>query len=261
MSGVMSGQTAVITGGSRGIGWGIARRFRQEGADVVITARKAEPLELAAERLRAEVSAPGGVLAVVAHAGEPEDADECMRQARAAYGPVTTLVNNAATNPYFGDLIHLDVARAMKTVQVNQFGMVTWTRSALEVGGMTDAGGAVINIASVGGTIVDPGIGWYNATKAAMLLMTRQLGYELGPHVRVNAIAPGVIDTELAAEVVAARRQLLLDQLPLRRLGTPDDVAAAALFLATDQSAWMTGQALVIDGGATTLPIAVEEIR
>jgi NAD(P)-dependent dehydrogenase (short-subunit alcohol dehydrogenase family) len=167
------------------------------------------------------------------------------------------LVNNAATNPYMGDLIHLDLPRAMKTVQVNQFGMVTWARAACEAH-MQEHGGSIVNIASLGGMIVDPGIGWYNATKAAVLLMTRQLAFELGPQVRVNAIAPGVIKTELAAEVVKAREGVLLEQLPLRRLGTVQDIGNAAYFLASDQSSWMTGQAMVIDGGAQTLPIAVE---
>lgn len=254
--GSMVGQVAVVTGGSRGIGFGIAHRFRRAGADVVITARKEPELRAAADRLTREADGPGRVLPVVAHAGDSDAADTCFEQVRGELGAVTTLVNNAATNPYFGRLIHLDEARAMKTVQVNQYGMVTWARSAITVGGMGEVGGSVINVASVGGQIVDPGIGWYNATKAAMLLLTRQLAWELGPEIRVNAIAPGVVDTELASEVVAARREVLERELPLRRLGTPEDIANAAWFLATDLSAWMTGQALVVDGGALALPIA-----
>jgi NAD(P)-dependent dehydrogenase (short-subunit alcohol dehydrogenase family) len=257
MSTGLQGKVALVTGGSRGIGYGIAQRFRAEGAHVVITARKAEALNSAAERLRTEVSGSGEVLPIVAHAGEPEAADACVAQVMSELGAVDVLVNNAATNPYMGDLIHLDLPRAMKTVQVNQFGMVTWARAACEAH-MQEHGGSIVNIASLGGMIVDPGIGWYNATKAAVLLMTRQLAFELGPQVRVNAIAPGVIKTELAAEVVKAREGVLLEQLPLRRLGTVQDIGNAAYFLASDQSSWMTGQAMVIDGGAQTLPIAVE---
>ncbi|GAA1512603.1 SDR family oxidoreductase [Nocardioides humi] len=260
--GSMEGQVAVVTGGSRGIGYGIAARFRAAGADVVITARKENALRDAAERLTAEVAGPGRVLPLVAHAGDSAAADACFAEVRAELGAVTTLVNNAATNPYFGPLLGLDEARALKTVQVNQYGLVTWTRSAVEVGGLgaPDAPvGAVVNIASIGGRIVDPGIGWYNATKAAMLLLTRQLAWELGPRIRVNAIAPGVVATELAAEVVRARREVLEAQLPLRRLGTPEDIGHAALFLATELSGWMTGQAIVLDGGALALPIAVED--
>src|SRR5205823_4594609 len=142
-------------------------------------------------------------------------------------------------------------------VRVNQYGMLAWTRYAWHAW-MAEHGGVVINMASVGGLIVDPEIGYYNATKAAMLLMTRQLAYELGPKVRVNAIAPGVIKTELARAVWEARESVLTAQLPLRRLGTTEDVANAALFLASDASSWMTGQAVGLDGGAAALAIAVE---
>jgi NAD(P)-dependent dehydrogenase (short-subunit alcohol dehydrogenase family) len=251
----LDGRVALVTGGSRGIGFGVARAFRVAGADVVISARKADGLAAArAELLESEGS--GDVLDVVANAGEPDQAQACVDQAMARFGRLDVLVNNAATNPYMGDLIDIDLPRAEKTARVNQYGMLAWTRCAWRAW-MSEHGGVVINMASVGGLIVDPGIGYYNATKAAMLLMTRQLAYELGPKVRVNALAPGVIKTELARAVWEAREPILVEQLPLRRLGTVEDVANAALFLATDASAWMTGQTLVLDGGATALPIAV----
>ncbi|MBE8520626.1 SDR family oxidoreductase [Amycolatopsis sp. H6(2020)] len=252
----LDGQVAVITGGSRGIGLGIARAFRAAGAHVVIAARKADGLRDArAELLRGE--GDGDVLDVVANAGEPEQAERCVADAMVHFGRVDVLVNNAATNPYMGDLLELDLARAEKTVRVNQYGMIAWSRAAWHAW-MSEHGGTIVNIASVGGLIVDPQIGYYNATKAAMLLMTRQLAYELGPKVRVNAIAPGVIKTELARAVWEAREPVLTAKLPLRRLGTTEDVANAALFLASEASSWMTGQALVLDGGATALPIAVD---
>ncbi|HEX6355986.1 SDR family oxidoreductase [Actinophytocola sp.] len=253
----LDGRVALITGGSRGIGFGVAKAFRAAGADVVISARKADGLAAArTELLAAEGS--GDVLDIVANAGEPDQAEDCVNEVMYRFGRLDVLVNNAATNPYMGDLLDIDLPRAEKTVRVNQFGMLAWTRCAWRAW-MSEHGGAVINMASVGGLIVDPGIGYYNATKAAMLLMTRQLAYELGPKVRVNAIAPGVIKTELARAVWEAREPILTAQLPLRRLGTVEDVANAALFLATDASAWMTGQTLVLDGGATALPIAVAE--
>jgi NAD(P)-dependent dehydrogenase (short-subunit alcohol dehydrogenase family) len=211
--------------------------------------------EARAELLRAEGA--GDVLDVVANAGEPEQAQRCVAETMVHFGRVDVLVNNAATNPYMGDLLDLDLPRAEKTVRVNQYGMIAWSRCVWR-SWMAEHGGTIINIASVGGLIVDPQIGYYNATKAAMLLMTRQLAYELGPKVRVNAIAPGVIKTELARAVWEAREQVLTAKLPLRRLGTVEDVANAALFLASDASSWMTGQALVLDGGATALPIAVD---
>jgi NAD(P)-dependent dehydrogenase (short-subunit alcohol dehydrogenase family) len=253
---VLDGQVAVITGGSRGIGFGIAKAFRAAGAHVVIAARKPDGLaEARAELLQAK--GDGDVLDVVANAGEPEQAQRCIAETMVHFGRTDILVNNAATNPYMGDLLDLDLSRAEKTVRVNQYGMIAWSRCVWR-SWMAEHGGTIINIASVGGMIVDPQIGYYNATKAAMLLMTRQLAYELGPKVRVNAIAPGVIKTELARAVWEAREEVLTAKLPLRRLGTVEDVANAALFLASDASSWMTGQALVLDGGATALPIAVD---
>ncbi|GHH51925.1 NAD(P)-dependent dehydrogenase (short-subunit alcohol dehydrogenase family) [Streptomyces umbrinus] len=257
MSGhALHGRVAVITGGSRGIGLGIAKAYREAGAHVVIAARKPDGLAVAREELL-RVKGDGEVQEVVANAGEPDDAERCAEETMARFGRLDILVNNAATNPYMGDLLDLDLPRAEKTVRVNQYGMIAWTRCAWRAW-MAEHGGAVVNIASVGGLIVDPHIGWYNATKAAMLHMTRQLAYELGPRARVNAIAPGLIKTELARAVWEPREPILTAKLPLRRLGTVEDVANAAVFLASDASAWMTGQTLVLDGGATVLPIGVD---
>jgi NAD(P)-dependent dehydrogenase (short-subunit alcohol dehydrogenase family) len=254
---VLDGRVAVITGGSRGIGLGIARAYRAAGAHVVLAARKAEGLAEAREELLA-ADAPGSVHTIVANAGEPEQAQQCVDETMDRFGRLDVLVNNAATNPYNGQLIDLDLPRAEKTVRVNQYAMLAWTRCAWHAW-MSEHSGAVINIASVGGLIVDPNIGYYNATKAAMLHLTRQLAYELGPAARVNAIAPGLIKTELARAVWEAREPILTAKLPLRRLGTPEDVANAAVFLASDASSWMTGQTLVLDGGALALPIGVEQ--
>jgi NAD(P)-dependent dehydrogenase (short-subunit alcohol dehydrogenase family) len=253
---VLGDRVAVITGGSRGIGLAIAHAYRAAGAHVVIAARKADGLAAARAALEA-VTARGGVHTVVANAGEPDQAQRCVDETMDRFGRLDILVNNAATNPYHGDLIDLDLPRAEKTVRVNQYGMLAWTRCAWKAS-MAEHGGAVVNIASVGGLIVDPHIGYYNATKAAMIHMTRQLAYELGPKVRVNAIAPGLIKTDLARAVWEAREPILTARLPLRRLGTPEDVAHAAVFLVSDASAWITGQTLVIDGGALALPIGVE---
>ncbi|MEV8350285.1 SDR family oxidoreductase [Streptomyces niveus] len=253
----LDGKVAVITGGSRGIGLGIATAYRAAGAHVVIAARKPSGLAQAHEELL-RTEGEGDIHTVVANAGEPDQAEACVDQTMNRFGRLDILVNNAATNPYHGDLIDLDLPRAEKTVRVNQYGMIAWTRFAWRAW-MAEHGGAVINIASVGGLIVDPHIGYYNATKAAMLHMTRQLAFELGPRARVNAIAPGLIKTELARAVWEVREPILTAKLPMRRLGTVQDVANAALFLASDASSWMTGQTLVLDGGATALPIGVDE--
>ncbi|MFE4535401.1 SDR family oxidoreductase [Streptomyces scopuliridis] len=256
-AGILDGRVAVITGGSRGIGLGIAAAYRAAGAQVVIAARKAAGLAEAREELL-RVDGDGDVHTVVANAGEPDQAAACVDETMTRFGRVDILVNNAATNPYNGDLVDLDLPRAEKTVRVNQYGMIAWTRCAWRAW-MAEHGGTVVNIASVGGLIVDPHIGYYNATKAAMLHMTRQLAYELGPRARVNAIAPGLVKTELARAVWEVREPVLTARLPMRRLGTVEDVANAALFLASDASSWMTGQTLVLDGGATALPIGVAE--
>ena len=252
----MKDKVAIVTGGSRGIGLAIAHAYRARGAHVVIAARKADGLAAARAELLA-VEADGDVHTVVANAGEPDQARRCVDETMARFGRLDVLVNNAATNPYHGELIELDLPRAEKTVRVNQYGMLAWIRCAWKAA-MAEHGGVVVNIASVGGMIVDPHIGYYNATKAAMLHLTRQLAYELGPKVRVNAIAPGLIKTELARAVWEAREPILTAKLPLRRLGTPEDVANAAVFLATDASSWMTGQTIVLDGGALALPIGVD---
>jgi len=222
----------------------------------MLSSRKQDGLDEAAAAIRE--ATPGGRIAThAANAGDPDQAAACVAACVEQLGALDVLVNNAATNPYHGDLLDLDLPRAEKTVRVNQYGMIAWSRAAWHAW-MSEHGGTIVNIASVGGLIVDPQIGYYNATKAAMLLMTRQLAYELGPKVRVNAIAPGVIKTELARAVWEAREPVLTAKLPLRRLGTTEDVANAALFLASEASSWMTGQALVLDGGATALPIAVD---
>ena len=256
MSGPLSGRVALVTGGSKGIGYAIARAFRLAGAHVVISSRKKDVLDDAAHTLLA-VEAPGDVIAIPANAGEPDQAEACVAATVDRFGALDILVNNAATNPYMGPLVELDLARAEKTARVNQYGPLLWTGLAWRAG-MRERGGAILNISSVGGLVPDPGIGYYNATKAALIYLTRQLAYELGPLVRVNAIAPGLVKTDMARRVWEAREELLAASLPLRRLGTPADIGSAAVFLVSDDASWITGQTLVIDGGATVLPIGVD---
>ena len=130
-----------------------------------------------------------------AHVGKPEDAQSCVAETLARFGRLDILVNNAGTNPYFGPMIDIDVVRAQKTFEVNQLSVLVWTAAAVKAG----LRGSVINVASIGGLGVEPGIGWYNVTKAAVLHITRQLSFELAPDVRVNALAPGLVKTKLAA--------------------------------------------------------------
>jgi NAD(P)-dependent dehydrogenase (short-subunit alcohol dehydrogenase family) len=247
----LKGKTALITGGSRGIGLGIAARFVEAGANVMITSRTAEDLAEAAAGLVAGGAAGERVAWTAAHVGKPEDARTCVADTLARFGRLDILVNNAGTNPYFGPMIDIDVARAQKTFEVNQLSVLVWTAAAVKAG----LRGSVINMASIGGLEVEPGIGWYNVTKAAVLHITRQLSFELAPDVRVNALAPGLVKTKLAAALwEGPGEDRIAAHVPLRRLGLPDDIATAALFLASDAASWVTGQTFVVDGGTTAQP-------
>lgn len=248
----LDGRTALVTGGSRGIGLAIGQRMAEAGARVMLASRKAEALDRAAASIRSAVPvADDTVDWHVAHAADADQARACVAATVERFGGLDILVNNAATNPYYGPLVGLDHARALKTVDVNQWGIVAWTQAAHEAA-MATGGGTVLNVASIGGLGPEPGIGWYNATKAAVIHLTRQLAYELAPGVRVNALAPGLVKTDLARALWEGHEEQIGARIPLRRLGEPDDIARAAVFLASDAASWITGQVLVVDGGTTS---------
>lgn len=246
----LDGKVALVTGASRGIGRAIATRLAEAGADVMISSRKADALEEAAASMD---GSDGSVAWHVANAGDPDAAEVCVAATVERFGALDILVNNAAANPYFGLLMDLDLGRADKTVQVNQRALLTWTQCAWRAS-MADRGGSVLNLSSVGGLLVEQGIGWYNVTKAAVAHLTRQMAYELGPSVRVNALAPGLVKTDFARALWEPAGDAIAARLPLRRIGEPDDIAKAALFLVSDAADWITGHLLVVDGGATVLP-------
>lgn len=243
----LDGKVALVTGGSRGIGLATAARLAEAGAHVMITSRKQEALEKAAASLGERASF------FVANAGEPDQAEACVGATLERFGALDILVNNAGTSPYFGPLMGIDLGRAAKTVQVNQTAVLVWTKLA-HTAYMGEHGGAVVNVASVGGYGVEVGIGWYNVTKAAVIHLTRQLAFELGPKVRVNALAPGLVRTDLARALWERGETAVAARLPMRRIGEPDDVAKAALFLASDAAGWVTGTTLVVDGGGMVTP-------
>ncbi|WP_067801524.1 SDR family oxidoreductase [Actinomadura formosensis] len=248
----LEGRTALITGASRGIGKAIAMAFAAEGANVVISSRRQEALDEVAKEIGA--AHPGaGVLAKAAHVGDAEQAAACVDAAAAEFGRLDILVNNAGTNPYFGPMADIEPAAAAKIVEINQFAVVQWTRLALRAS-LAEHGGTIINIASVGGLVTEHGIGYYNASKAAVIHLSRQFAMELAPRVRVNCIAPGLVKTHLARALWENNEAEISKYMPLGRIGEPEDIANAAVFLAGDASSWMTGQTLVVDGGATIRP-------
>ena len=238
----LDGKAAIVTGASRGIGRAIAAAFAEAGASVVLSSRKQDALEEAAATMK------GTTFAFAANAGEREQAEACVQACVDRFGRVDILVNNAAANPYMGPLLGIDEGRAEKTHRVNQWGPVMWSALAVQAG--MGGGGSIINIASTGGLGVTPGIAYYSATKAALINITRQLAAELAPKIRVNALAPGLVKTDFARALWERNEEAIAKTMPLRRLGEPEDIAGAALFLASDVASWMTGQTVVIDGGA-----------
>lgn len=243
----LDGKVALVTGASRGIGRAIAAAYVRAGARVMISSRKVDALEAAAAEMG------DGVEVFAANAGEPDQAEACVEACIERLGRLDILVNNAATNPYLGPLMDIDVARADKTVKVNQLGVLVWTQLAHRAW-LADNGGVVVNIASIGGLSTETSIGYYNVTKAAVIHLTRQMAAEMAPGTRVNAIAPGLVKTDMARALWEEHEEALGARTPLGRLGEPTDIADAALFLASDASSWITGQTLVVDGGALIRP-------
>src|SRR4051812_1721691 len=239
----LDGRVALITGASRGIGLAIAQEYARSGAKVMISSRKPDALEAAVATI------DGDAAWHAANAGEPDDAEACVAATVARFGHVDILVNNAATNPYMGKTIDIDRPRLDKTISVNWAGPLLWTQLAWQAW-MQAHGGTVLNIASIGGLSVETSIGAYNATKAALLHLTRTLAAELAPGVRVNAIAPGLVKTDMARALWEPNEAAMAKTMPLHRLGDPADVARVATFLASDHASWITGTTVVVDGGA-----------
>lgn len=241
----LAGRTAVITGASRGIGLAIAERFVAEGARVVITARKAEALQDAAAGFPA-----GTAVAVAGKADDPGHRREVLDTAAREFGRLDILVNNAGINPAYGPLMELDLDAARKIAEVNVLGTLAWVQDAFRHTGLGFAnGGSVVNLSSVTGQTPSGGIGFYGVSKAAIGHLTRTLAVELGPGVRVNAVAPAVVRTQFAKALYEGKEAEVAGAYPLGRIGTPQDVAAAVAFLASEDAAWITGQVLNLDGG------------
>ncbi|MFF3919733.1 SDR family oxidoreductase [Streptomyces sp. NPDC001852] len=240
------GRTAILTGASRGIGLAIAERLVSEGAKVVITARKQEALDEAVARL----GGPEHAIGVVGHAADVDHQTEVVTRALDSFGSADLLVNNTGINPVYGPLMTLDLDVARKIVEVNCLAALSWTQQMYRAW-MSAHGGAVVNVSSVAAVRPAPGIGLYGASKAMLTHLTEELAVELGPDIRVNAVAPAVVKTKFATALYDGREDEAAAAYPLKRLGVPEDIGGTVAFLLSDDAAWITGQVLVVDGGVT----------
>lgn len=246
----LSSRVAIVTGASRGIGKAIAKTFALAGAKVVLSSRKQDALDDAAQ----EICAAGGEAAgIAAHNGDKQALKALVEATAERYGRLDILVNNAATNPHFGTILEADDSFWRKTIDVNLMGNV-WLSQAAVKQMRARGGGKIINVASIVG--LNPGRyqGIYSVTKAGVISLTKTLATELGPdNIQVNAIAPGLVKTKFA-QALWGNEDLLaqvLDRTPAGRIGQPDDIAGIALFLASSASDYTTGAVFVLDGGVT----------
>ena len=246
----LRGRTALVTGGSRGIGLAIASGLAEAGATIAVTARNADACEAAAQAIK---DAGGDAFAVSGHVGRAEECDAVVSGVMERTGRIDVLVNNAATNPQFGPLLDAEESAIQKILDVNVLAPIRLTRLVCNAW-MREHGGSVINMASVAGIRPEALTGAYNASKAALISVTRTLSRELGQFgVRVNAIAPGLVETSFARVLVetAAIHDRIVGHTALGRHAQPDEIAGAAVFLASDAASFVTGSVLVVDGGWT----------
>jgi NAD(P)-dependent dehydrogenase (short-subunit alcohol dehydrogenase family) len=247
----LSGKVAVITGSSKGIGRAIAERMAEHGANVVISSRKAGPCEEVAAAINAK--RPGAAIAVPANISSKDNLQHLMDETRAAFGKIDILVCNAASNPYYGPMSGIS-DEAFRKILDNNIISNHWMVQMVTPEMKQRRDGVIIIVSSTGGLRGNTVIGAYNISKAADFQLARNLAHELSPdNIRVNCIAPGLVKTDFARALwdTPEAEKRSSSTTPLRRLGEPDDIAGAAVFLASKAGAWMTGQAVVVDGGAT----------
>jgi NAD(P)-dependent dehydrogenase (short-subunit alcohol dehydrogenase family) len=242
----LESKTAIITGASRGIGLGIAHRLVAEGARVCITARNEEALDKAVKGL----GGPDHAIAVAGKTDDIEHQADAIRATIEAFGSIDLLVNNTGINPVYGPLIDLELDTARKIFEVNCLAALSWVQQTHRAW-MGEHGGSVVNMSSIAALRPAPGIGFYGASKAMLSHLTAGLAVELGPDVRVNAVAPAVVKTKFATALYEGREDEVAAGYPLKRLGQPEDISSVVAFLLSDDAAWITGQVIVVDGGVT----------
>jgi NAD(P)-dependent dehydrogenase (short-subunit alcohol dehydrogenase family) len=251
MSFTLDGKVALVTGGGRGIGKAIARRFAEAGANVVIASRKVENLEAAAAEC---MGLPGRVVPIACHVGKVDQLENLVAETEKQLGPVDVLVNNSATNIGQGPALDVTDEALLKTMEINVLAAHRLIRMLVPKMASRGAGGSIINVASIAGLRPQPQGLVYSSTKAALIMMTRVWAIEFGAHrIRVNAICPGLIQTDFSEYFWKneGHMERWKATQPLPFLGQPEEIAGMALYLASDESSYVTGTTMVVDGGAT----------
>lgn len=244
----LKGKTALINGASRGIGEAIARKLADHGAHVILTSRKLDNLKQIAEDI---TKTGGNATALTCHIGEIAQINQLFDTIRKQFGKLDILVNNAATNPFFGDVLNADEQVWDKTFAVNLKGYFFVSQQAAKMMKVT-GGGAIVNVASINAVKPAPFQGIYSITKAGVVALTLSFAKELAPfHIRVNALLPGLTDTKFAADLTQNPEimKLVLPQIPMGRIAKPEEMAGVVLYLVSDAASYTTGACINVDGG------------